>query len=228
DFQYADKWFASDRRGDFPMGWGLPATTIDTIAPMMDYFYEDERTGDEFLLELSGIGYTFPSRWSEDARRKTAETVASYMKRSDFRYLEVLDDNGFDPAVLSAFTSQDAVSGIFYIDYSNYAGKRGKVLWSDGKPMVSARYRLWADLSDGAIAKIADKVNKASTDTASEDAYSVIIVHAWSGRDDGGNLVPGGNTMDAIAALIDAFGKQVEVVTPDVFMERIKNNVSHP
>jgi hypothetical protein len=183
-------------------------------------------TKDEFIAQLSGLGYTFPSKWKSSERKKMAEDVATYMSRTDLRYLEILDDGGFNTRTLSAFTAQDAIKGLFYIDYGNYAQYSGEILWSNNKPIVSAKYRLWAGLSDGSIENIAKNINRASTDPKSEDSYSFVIVHAWSGINSN-KLESGGDTMKAVQKLIELFDSDVEVVTPTEFMNRIVRNLSN-
>ncbi len=223
DFTTSDKWWANSYRGKFDMGWGLPPTALDLTAPMTAYLYDKMTDRDEFIMQLSGLGYTFPSKWSKSARDEMASKLSEYMIRSDLHYAEILDDNGMTKSVMSSFTKQDGIDGIFYIDYSNYAGKNGEIMWSNGKPVVAARYRLWANTSDGFISAISKAVNRAPTDPADADSYSFIIVHAWSGLN-GNNLVESGNTMKAVAELIKAFDKDVEVVTPSEFMNRIVTN----
>lgn len=223
DFSTTQKWYGSPLRGTFDMGWGVPPTSVDLIAPMANYLYDNMTARDEFVMELSGIGYTFPSKWKQEARLEMTAQLADYMKRSDLRFAEILDDNGFNEKTMSDFTVQDGIDGLFYIEYSNYAGKNGKIIWTNGKPAVSAKARLWADLGDGQIKTIASRINKASTDVTSEKAYSFIIVHAWSGMKDG-KLSPSGNTMEAVQALIAEFNENVEVVTPGEFMDRLIKN----
>lgn len=225
DFLSSEKWYASKVRGEFPLGWGVPATAIDVTAPILSYLYQNQTENDEFIMQLSGIGYTFPSKWSSTARNEMAAQLSEYMIRSDLKYAEILDDNGFSSRYLSAFTKQEGIEGLFYIDYSNYANFGGKILWSNGKPIVSARYRLWAGVSDGSIESIAQKINAASTDPKSSDSYSFIIVHAWSGDNGKGTLIDGGNTMNGIQKLIESFDSDVQVVTPSEFMDRIINNL---
>ncbi len=223
DFTTSSKWWASAYRGKFNMGWGLPATAIDLVAPMNSYLYDTMTPKDEFIMQLSGMGYTFPSKWSTAARLEMATKLSEYMERSDLHYAEILDDNGLNERVISDFTKQDGIDGLFYIDYSNYAGKNGQILWTNNKPTVAARYRLWANTSDGSITSIANAVNRASTDPTKAASYSFIIVHAWSGLT-GGKLSDSGNTMDAVAQLIKAFDDNVDVVTPTEFMNRIIAN----
>ncbi len=218
--------FASEHRGDFKMGWGLPPSSIDLIAPVSEYFYDNMSENDEFIMQLSGLGYTLPSLWDEPVRLEMAEQLAQYMSRHNTRFVEILDDEGFSTEVLSAFTSQEEIDGIFYIGYPDYyRGQNGEVLWSDGKPIVSARYSLWANVSDGKseLDYIAEQINSASTDVKSTDSYSFIIVHAWSGLVDG-QFVPDGNTMDAVAELVRRFNENVEVVTPTEFMDKLIKN----
>ena len=223
DFTTSNKWWANSNRGKFNMGWGLPATAIDLVPPMASYLYDTMSTRDEFVMQLSGLGYTFPSRWSTAARQQMAVKLSEYMERSDLHYAEILDDNGLNERTISAFTAQDGIDGLFYIDYSNYAGKAGQILWTNNKPTVAARYRLWANTSDGSIEAISRAVNRASTDPTKAASYSFIIVHAWSGMN-GSELAESGNTMDAVAKLVKSFDDNVEVVTPSEFMHRIITN----
>ena len=224
DFTTAAKWWANNNRGKFNMGWGVPATMIDVAAPASKYLYSKMTDKDEFIMQISGLGYNFPSRWTQSARDEMAAKVAEYMKRADIDYAGILDDNGFNTESLSSFTKQEGIDGLFYIDFANYAGENGKILWSDGKPIVAARHRLWADLPDSSIEAIASAVNAADTDPTKASSYSFIIVHAWSGLTSG-NLVPNGNTLNAVAKLVESFDGDVDVVTPSEFMNRIvKNN----
>lgn len=225
DFATSGKWWNNSNRGKFNMGWGIPPTAIDVIAPMHTYLYDTMTEKDEFIMQISGLGYTFPSRWNPSELDKMTEKLAEYMKRNDIRYAEILDDNGFNAETLSHFTKHEEIEGLFYIDYANYAGKNGEIIWTNGKPAVAARYRLWANMEDGSISAIASAVNNASTDPTKSESYSFIIVHAWSGLS-GTKIVPNGSTLNAISRLISNFDSDVEVLTPSQFMERIQNNIA--
>ena len=146
--------------------------------------------------------------------------LAEYMKRSDIRFAEILDDKGMEESVLSDFTMRDGIDGLFYIDYFDYAGMKGKTIWTNGKPTVSARYRIWEKFEDASIETVAQQINAAPKDPGKIDSYSFVIVHAWSGLS-GNTLTSGGNTLDAVAKLISSFEEGVEVVAPSVFMDRI-------
>ncbi|MBQ9415631.1 MAG: hypothetical protein IJU20_02180 [Clostridia bacterium] len=221
------RWYGSSLRGDFPMNYGVPTAAAYLTAPALKYLYDSATPSDYFVAELSGIGYTFPSKWSQEARDEMAACAAQAMEKADCKYLEILDDHGFEKQYLDSFLFEDAIEGLFYIDYGNYAEYGGKIVWVGDKPAVSARYRLWAGLKDGAIETIARQINAASTNPGSADAYSFVIVHAWSGVDAQGNQVDGGDSMAGVKALINLLDDDVEVVTADEFMARIRANVRH-
>lgn len=225
------KWYGSDVRGQFPIGWGVPATSIDMCAPMLSYVYGEKTEKDEFIMELSGLGYTFPSRWNVEALTEMTEDLASYMQRSDLKYIEILDNNGFNnEEKLANFTEHDEIEGIFYIDYVDYTLDKGKINWSNGKPIVSAKHTIWNNYRgnvEGNIEVVAEKINGYSTDIKSEEAYTFIIVHCWSGVDENGKLIPDGDTMKGLEQFASLLDNDVELVTPGEFMERIKNNLGN-
>lgn len=213
--------YGSPLRGQFAMGWGMPAAAPDAAAPMAKALYDTLTPKDEFVLQLSGAGYTFPSKWtSKRALRKMASALNGQMEKLDASSLLVLDDGGFHAASADILAAQSAVKGIFYIDYSNYAGMQGKVRFSHGKPIVAARYRLWAGTEGGSPEEIAAAVNAASRDPSSADAYSFIIVHAWSGLDAEGNF-GSGDTMAAVKAMTELFDGDVRIVSPAAFLAQL-------
>jgi hypothetical protein len=94
-----------------------------------------------------------------------------------------------------------------------------------GAPVVSARYRLWNIIGGCDPESIANSVNNAPTSVYTEEGYTFIIVHAWSGLDAEGNFVANGDTMAAVAKLISLLDSDVEVVSASEFMNRIKDNL---
>ena len=226
---YAKKtyWYGSNLRGGFPMTWGLPALLGDLALPMMQYYADKQTDQDEFIMQLSGLGYTFPSQWDEEAKWDMAERLAEAMQTRGMRYMNILDDHGFTEQNMSAFTSQEGIEGIFYTDYANYAGYKGEILWSNGVPVVSARYRLWNSINGCDPESIASSINNAPASIFTEEGYTFIIVHAWSGLDAEGNFVANGDTMAAVNKLISLLDSDVEVVSASEFMNRLKDNIKH-
>ena len=230
DFMTSPKWYASIRRGKFPFAWGLPASTIDIASPAFMYYYKNMKPTDEFIMELSGLGYTFPSKWKDmDALALMQSKVVDSMKRSDMSVLEILDDVTLTQSVVDTyyqgFLTDPAIQGAFYLDYSNYAAYNGKIFWTNGKPIVTAKYRLWAGTDS--IEDIAASINRATTNETKAGAYTFITVHAWSGMDENGNFSANGNTMEAVYKLVSLLDDDVELVTPTEFIERITENLDH-
>lgn len=225
DYVKKTYWYSSALRGGFAMNWGLPALFGDLALPLMQYYADQQTSQDEFIMQLSGLGYTFPSNWDEAAKRNMAQTLAETMQKRGMKYMNILDDHGFTEQNMDAFTSQKGIEGIFYTDYANYAGYKGDILWSNGVPVVSARYRLWNSIGGCDPESIANSVNNAPTSVYTEEGYTFIIVHAWSGLDAEGNFVANGDTMAAVAKLISLLDSDVEVVSASEFMNRIKDNL---
>ncbi|MBQ7364235.1 MAG: hypothetical protein IJW46_01410 [Clostridia bacterium] len=229
DFMTSSKWFSSMKRGKFPFAWGLPAAMIDIASPAFMYYYKNMKANEEYIMELSGLGYTFPSKWKDKNALATMQSkVIESMKRADMSVLEILDDVTLSQTVVDTyyqgFLKDEAILGALYIDYGNYAAYQGKIFWTNQKPLVTAKYRLWAGTDS--IEDIAAAINRASTDETSEHAYTFITVHAWSGLDSDGNFVAGGNTMEAVYQLVTMLDKDVELVTPSEFLSRITENVA--
>ena len=223
---YADSsHYGSSIRGQFPFSWGIPACSYDIAAPLTEMYYDNMDKNDSFVLSLSGMGYTFPSKWTDgSALKNMAATLGSKMKKLDIGGLLVLDDGGFNSTAIDTLMKETEADGIFYIDYSNYAGMDGKIRFSEGKPVVSAKYRLWNNLPGSSPEEIAKAVNELPADPENPDSYVFIIVHAWSGISQSGEFVEGGNTMRAVEQMVNGFDSNTRIVSPSQFFELIKNH----
>jgi len=215
--------FGSPVRGAFPFGWGVPAAAADLAAPMLQTLYDAMSPRDEFVLSLSGVGYTFPSKWTNlTALRHMARTLPGKMEAMDVSSLLVLDDGGFYSPAVDLLAKESGANGILYIDYADYAGLRGAVRFAGDTPVVAARYRLWADAPGCSPEEIAAAINQSALDPADPASYSFVIVHAWSGLDGNGNLAEGGDTMAAVQALVNALDENTRIVTPARFLDLIR------
>ena len=110
------------------------------------------------------------------------------------------------------------------MDYGNYAGLKDRTRFVDGKPIVSAKYRLWNNRQGSSPEEIAAAVNALPTDPKNPDSYAFIIVHAWSGLNSSGDFIVGGNTMAAVEKLVNGLDGNTHLVSPSQFMERIAAN----
>ena len=223
---YEDKsHFGSLVRGRFPFAWGVPASAADLAAPLTQMYYGKMSENDAFVLSLSGLGYTFPSKWtSQRALQRMAQTLGQKMKALDTRELLVLDDGEFESKALDTLMAGTQANGIFYMDYSNYAGMKGKMRFANGKPIVSARYQLWNGMPGCSPEEVAAAVNALPADPKNPDSYVFVIVHAWSGLNGSGEFTQGGNTMAAVERLVEQLDENTRLVSPAQFMERITEN----
>lgn len=242
-----DSYYGSERRAEsLSCNYGMSgACALITPIVLLSY-YDRMYTSEDFVMQLGSVGYVYPSHWRDDeAFKKVTDLLVKSMEVSDIRIVELMDDDSFLGGVdfpsrfkklkpqFDKYTCYDQVDGCLFIDFMGlYAGYKGKMCWSNGKPVVSARYSIWNSI-DNTLASdqndvegIAKAINASSRDVSSEDAYSFVIVHVWSGLDENGNLVPRGDTMAGVEKLISLLDDDVDVVTATEFISRIKNNVT--
>ncbi len=224
DFLTSDSWYGSSRRGSVNLNWGIPALLGELNHPVLSYLAENQTESDSFVIQLSGIGTTFPSLWHAEAVENMAQQLSSLMQKSAVFYLQVTDEGAADPTSLAPLAEQESVRGIFYTDYHADV-MDGTISWVEDTPIVTARYRLTADEAGGSLDLVAESINSAATDPTSVNSYSVVVIDAKSGLSADGQLVIGGNTMDAVAALVAGLDENVEVVSAAEFMNRIKKNL---
>jgi len=205
-----DSLYKSPLRGSFDLGWSVPANMLETIPPLAAYLYESMTERDEFLVALGSIGYTYPSRWSKEARAAMTEEVAGFMKRTDLRYMLILDDLAWNEELLADYTEHEGIDGLFYVGFDVQAGR---VLWSNGKPVVGCRKDLYHGY-DGQYKSILTWLSRdtLSTDPKKTRSYSMYYVNCWS------------VSMDVLNTLISELPDTVDVVTPSEFMDRMVAN----
>ncbi len=225
DFLMSDGHFGSERRGSFAVNWGIPAVLGELANPTLTALSTGRTGKDEFVVQFSGIGAMFPSLWRDDALGAMAQKLGHMMEAMGVSYLQVTDDAALTAETLAPLAGLDAIKGIFYTDYQNKT-MDGSIAWIGETPVMQARYRLCAESHQGGVEYIAESINAASTDHTQDHSYSVVIIDAASGLDAQGHLVAGGNTMNAVAALIAALDENVDVVGADAFVARVKANLA--
>jgi hypothetical protein len=227
DMTRPNVWYGSLLRGSTHINWGVPATLGDLANPTLRTIADAKSERDAFVLQLSGLGYAFPSLWRKDALSDMAQRLSAAMQDMGVSYLHVADIGRADPDVLAPLAAPDAIAGLIYTDFA-YEHLDGAVYWIDGVPVVTPSYRLWAGLHEGSPEYIAESINSASVDPTSEHAYSIVMVHAWSGLDENGRFVSGGDPMAAIDRWVAMLDDDVEVVSVSEFMRRLREHVAHP
>lgn len=211
DFTSDSRWFGSNLRGSFNMGWGIPPLMADLSPSVVQWLYENATEKDYFVVGPSGNGYFYPSKYPAESLELHLKRLNEYMGKLDLHYVEVLDIGSFDNIDLwNKYTSLPNVDGIFYYEYSS-PEYSGKILWSNGKPVVSNRKVLWGGITDER--SLIDYLNNAKRDPYSEEGYTVVYVHAWS------------KSLTAVKNVIDNLDPHVKVVSPEIFMNLIQRNL---
>ncbi len=221
DFTTSDAWYGSSLRGEFAVNWGVPHTVYDVAPPLISYLGHSATDNDDFVLQLPLLGYTYTADWLDMTRETLAKQYSDAMQHMLLRYAQIPFNGGYDMPMIDALTHQDHVQGMLYMGPPLTMGFNSYVQWVNQKPVVSMRYRMTTMAADGTPTAIAEAVNAAPADVRSHDSYSLIVIDAKTGLDGDGMLVDGGDTMAAVAALVEQLGEQVDVVSVSEFMARI-------
>ena len=162
-------------------------------------------------------------------QRAYSSNTAAFMRRTNMNILNIMakSDDVDDDTMLRAaapFLAEDGIDAILYYTYGTwYSGTRGKALWSNGKPIIGARFSLWDNGTDeesphqGVDALVQTLLAQPRNPTNSE-GYSVIPVHAWSHT-----VADVKNVVDQLFA---AAGGGVRVLTAQDFIRQYIEQVS--
>ena len=199
-------WWANPHRGEVALGWGMPPSMLDLAPSALRWYYDGAHAGpygDQFTVGPSGSGYFYPSRYPRATLLEHTKRLDRAMRRTDVDVVQILDfDSLATPGLWDAYTRRRSISGLIYLEYSRYDREAGKTIWSNGKPVTSARHMLWNGLDGADEASVTAALNAAPTDPRSADSYSIVAVHAWS------------KNLDDVLTVVDGLADHVEVVCP--------------
>jgi hypothetical protein len=94
---YFRKYFDDPLRGTIPIGWGMGPTLIDNAPVWARWFYERATPNDEFLCDVSGIGYIYGPDWATALKDRDAafadfyRWTEKYMERLDMRTIRLMN-----------------------------------------------------------------------------------------------------------------------------------------
>ncbi|MBQ2915730.1 MAG: hypothetical protein IJE51_02960 [Clostridia bacterium] len=211
-------YWASESRGECNMGWGINNFLYEAAPSTMEYFYEtaanNENGKDYFVV---GPHFAYATEF-KDTLNEWTYNLNILMGKTDLKYVQINELNTMEefPEAFDEYTEHENIHGLFYLEYEKYHKQNGKIVWSNGKPVVSAKYAIWDPngMDNATPEECLEKLNSAPVDVTSEDGYSFVTIHAWSGY-----------TMDDICDMISKLDSHVKVVTPDEFMQQIIKNV---
>lgn len=216
-------WFGSPHRGKFNLGWSLSPSLYYLAPTVFNKYYEaasSSKYNDNYVVAASGNGYIYPSKYPADKLINYTKRLNEYMANVDAHNVLILDDEAFYRMDLwDKYTCNSNINGLLYLNYDINNAYKGKIIWSNDKPIISCRDLLWGGIEDESqlLSNINDRIDCGYTNIKDPNSYTFVYVHVWS------------NTMDNVNDIITKLNKnpKVKIVTPDTFVKLIQNNVSH-
>lgn len=216
------KWYGSPYRDNLNIGWSISPSLYYLAPTVFDQYYKSassSKYNNKFLVPPSGNGYMYPSKFPSDKLDAYTKILSDYMKEVNENSVIILDDNSFYRDDLwCKYTCHSNINGLFYLNYSRHDDYKGKIIWSNNKPIVSCRNLLWDGIEDEIqlVAAINNRIHLGYTDVKSPDSYTFVYVHAWSKTLD--------NVQDVITKLNE--NPKVRIVDPDTFIDLIQQNIT--
>tara|TARA_B100001250_G_scaffold73043_1_gene59620 strand:- start:1624 stop:3471 length:1848 start_codon:yes stop_codon:yes gene_type:complete len=209
-----NRWFGNNNRGQIDIGWTISPALSELAPTVMNKIYEtasDTEFGkDYFIAGPSGTGYIYPESFVE--LESYTNQLNKYMQKSDLNIINIIGNN-FDDLYLHSFVEKQNIQAIFYYDFSNYSNHNGEIKFLNNKPIISARYNLWGGFNN--TKSLSQKINNLPKDPYSPSGYSLIPVHNWS------------NSVDSILLCSQLFTENIRIVSPDKFINLIKENLNN-
>jgi hypothetical protein len=204
-------WYSNKYRGMVKLGWTISPSMVELAPTVLKLIYNAETskaTGrDYFVAGPSGLGYMYPEKYPQ--LQQYTDLTSKYMEKADLRIVNIIGNNDLD-STIAPFFKEDNIDAVFYYYYSDYAGGKGKMKWVANKPVIYGRYDF---PSSSETYSLAAKLNAASTNIYTSDAYSLIPVSFWS------------NTLEDVYNCTKMLNSNVRVVTPDEFVALINKNI---
>jgi hypothetical protein len=209
DFARNEKYFGSEARGKFPMGWQLAPTLSDLAPSVMSWAYRNART-DYFVAGVSGTGYMYPNDYPKEALQSNLAHLDTYLKRTDMNITTILDRARPTKEVMEQYAAVPSLKGAIVLYGDRYVGGGGKMWWLNGKPFASARETLWESSPE----EMAQRINGYPVDPKREEGYTIINVHPWS------------ETMSDVQRVVEHLDAHLKVVSPEELFDRMIRDVA--
>ena len=169
--------FTDPLLGTFPVAFGMGPSLIDVAPDKAQWYYAHAAPNNEFLCDVSGAGYIYPTDWAKALRNRPAQLqnfytlTQSYMNRLDMHTLRLMNVNPTDIA-----TAGRDLPGVGFLmpDYG-LAGENGYSEYTYTLPTGQPVFR---GASDGpAAATLADELRSHAGST--RPAFLNAFVYLW-------------------------------------------------
>lgn len=212
----------------FKMSYTLPPMLPRFAGTALRSIYEAADQNDHFVAGVSGAGYMFPSQFPRSSLNNFAYLSSHLMGAADMNIVCILDDiqgsrtrwinRQFGPA-LKYYAAQENIRGGLLQIGDKYAGLGGKIIWSDGKPFISAGKSFWFSNEentypdDAWIQSFAEELNALPADITSEKGYTYLNIHPWSIR------------FEDLNQLVSLLDDHIELVTAEELIMLVAEHV---
>jgi hypothetical protein len=214
DFVGNRRYWASPRRGEFPMTWEVSPLLAEVAPRVLQYLYATATPTDAFVAGPGAPGYTFPHLQPD--RVALARQAAPFFRDADIGIASVLNTNEGALRETAPLLALPEVEGVIYKAYSPYHRHRGELFWQGRKPCASYRFLLWDGImSPEALAR--EVARMPSAPRADPNSFALVNVHAWSYGSIGGPL-------EAVRRAISLLPPGTQVVTADQMLGMLRAN----
>ncbi len=145
-------WFGSPYRGNFNLGWSLSPSLYYLAPTVFNKYYEaasSSKFNDNYVVAASGNGYIYPSKYPNDKLTSYTKRLNDYMENVDQHSVLILDDETFYKKDLwDKYTCNSNIDGLLYLNYDINNAYKGKIIWSNNKPIISCRDLLLGGIED--------------------------------------------------------------------------------
>ena len=221
--------------GNLKMSFGFPVDNLSMMAPATCQRYFDQQAENTSIVQTFGGGYNYIDNFGESKSRKEllesiSKATSAHMRQHRVKVLAVMAKNVFSRESREAYQSyinaNDQLEGIIALQYTPYAGGKGKIMWFKNTkgydiPVLTIKYSIWdfGELNkpqEGSPDYIAKKLNDSS------DQFNLVIIHAWSGFSSEGTT--GGQIRGTGAAKLcaDRLKEDIEIINIEEMIWRVR------
>ena len=193
-------YFNDPLHGTFPIAYGMGPTLLDVCPPVAQWFYEHAAPTDEFICDVSGVGYISPLDWGRALKDEAAAFRQFYdwtqesMKRLDMKTIRI---NDVGPAEIARVGANLPATEFLLPDY----GYQGEPSYPELTYTLPTGQAVFRAISYGPEPKaLAEEVR--SRVGAARPAFLNVFVFNW------------GSSMAKIKAALDLLGPEYVPVTP--------------
>lgn len=208
---YFRTYFNDPLHGTIPIGWGMGPTLIDSAPVWARWYYDHATPNDEFLCDVSGIGYIYGPDWGRSLKDREGafadfyQWTAQYMKRMDMHTIRLMNVN--PPDIARAARLLPDVRFLMP-DYGNPGDKPYSALTYD-LPNDQTVFRAITG-ADGGAEKLAQQIRERVGST--RPAFVNVFIWNW------------GSKLADLKRVMELLGSDYVAVTPSQLHALYKQN----